>query len=927
MLNQSHFLKFAAFILAAVLILVIASTPTPAFAALTDCTGVSEIPSAECDALVALYNSTNGANWTDHTNWLETNTPCDWSFVACDTGHVTHLYLHNNNLVGTIPPELGNLTELQELWLGANTYTGSGIPPELGSLSNLTTLNIFGSHLSGSIPTQLGNLTSLQHLDLAQNDLSGSIPTSLGNLASLLQLDLYTNNLTGTIPLNLASLSSLQTLGLFANHLTGSIPTQLATLTNLQVLGLDNNSLTGTIPSQLGSLTSLHGLGLSRNGFTGSIPAALGNLANLQTLYLNFNSLTGSIPTQLGSLSNLQHLALDNNQLSGSIPVSFGNLTSIQDITMGNNPFTGSIPASFGNLINLQELYLLGTNLSGSIPPELGNMTSLRVLHLMNNKLTGSIPTQLGNLTNLTYLELGLNQLTGSIPASLGSLINLTDLNLDNNQLTGGIPPELGNLTNLQSLYMDNNQLTGSIPTELGNLTSLRVLHLPNNQLSGSIPTQLGNLANLQILYLGTNHLGGSIPTQLGNLTQLQDLAMRSNRLSGSIPASLGNLTNLQNLDLGGGNQLSGDIPPSLVNLTNLLYISLDFNMLTASDANLSTWLDSKQLYWYTTQTIAPSNVQADALSSTSMQVSWTPIAYTDNGGDYEVGYSGSVSGPFSPVNCITANKSASSCEIDNLAPNTPYYFAVLTHTPAHDVQQNDLLSDFSTAVLGTTATPPVNDNFADAIAIDTGFVPFSDTQNVLGASLESGEPVAMCGGSPALRSVWYKYTALDNNILSLNTTGSDYDTVLSVWTGAGLGALVSAGCNDNVSPFTTSALTLTTNPGTTYYIRVSSHSDSHTDMIFKVSATSPAGEAPPPNYVTTSPPTLSWNPITWATGYSIQVSRSSSFSTTAFSADVPADQLSVPTDPLGEGVYYWRVSANNGLTWGKVNIIVINLP
>ena len=54
----------------------------------TGCANQTEIPKAECDALVALYNSTNGAGWTNHTGWLQTDTPCSWYGVYCGAGHV-----------------------------------------------------------------------------------------------------------------------------------------------------------------------------------------------------------------------------------------------------------------------------------------------------------------------------------------------------------------------------------------------------------------------------------------------------------------------------------------------------------------------------------------------------------------------------------------------------------------------------------------------------------------------------------------------------------------------------------------------------------------------------------------------------------------------------------------------------------------------
>ena len=56
--------------------------------AVFSCSSVTEIPEAECDALVALYTSTNGATWADNTGWLVTDTPCSWYGVTCDSGHI-----------------------------------------------------------------------------------------------------------------------------------------------------------------------------------------------------------------------------------------------------------------------------------------------------------------------------------------------------------------------------------------------------------------------------------------------------------------------------------------------------------------------------------------------------------------------------------------------------------------------------------------------------------------------------------------------------------------------------------------------------------------------------------------------------------------------------------------------------------------------
>jgi hypothetical protein len=138
--------------------------------ATTNCATQSDIPYAECEALIALYTATNGANWTNNSGWNSTSTPCSWYGVTCSGGHVTRIDLYSNELSGTIPSELGNLANLEYLYLGWNQLSGS-IPAELSDLINLEYLNLYYNQLSGGIPSELGNLANLRTLELGQNRL------------------------------------------------------------------------------------------------------------------------------------------------------------------------------------------------------------------------------------------------------------------------------------------------------------------------------------------------------------------------------------------------------------------------------------------------------------------------------------------------------------------------------------------------------------------------------------------------------------------------------------------------------------------------------------------------------------------------------------------------------------------------------------
>eukprot|EP00752_Nemacystus_decipiens_P016017 g14320.t1 len=122
--------------------------------------------------------------------------------------------------VSAIPPELGDLRELRELWLNKNQLTGA-IPPELGNLEALQTLILGWNRLSGRVPSELGKLGALEYLSLANNELSGPVPSELGKLGALEYLYLESNQLSGNVPPQLGQLGDLRELDLAGNKLDG----------------------------------------------------------------------------------------------------------------------------------------------------------------------------------------------------------------------------------------------------------------------------------------------------------------------------------------------------------------------------------------------------------------------------------------------------------------------------------------------------------------------------------------------------------------------------------------------------------------------------------------------------------------------------------------------------------------------------------
>ena len=175
-----------------------------------DCTlDQSQIPDEECNALVAFYNSTNGDFWNENTNWLQTDTPCSWYGVDCNGENIEQIFMPENNLSGSIPWQIGNLSKLVALWLDGNNLIGS-IPIEIGEITQLQYLVLGDNQLNGEIPNEIVSLSNLKSLDLSYNQLSGSIPFLIGNLSELISLNLSANNLYGNIPSSMGNLTKLE---------------------------------------------------------------------------------------------------------------------------------------------------------------------------------------------------------------------------------------------------------------------------------------------------------------------------------------------------------------------------------------------------------------------------------------------------------------------------------------------------------------------------------------------------------------------------------------------------------------------------------------------------------------------------------------------------------------------------------------------
>ena len=271
------------------------------------------------------------------------NLKLDDSFLISLTGCRKLKYLSvSETSLSKLPKSIGNLT-VGYFWADSSGIDGS-LPLEIGNMSNLVRLSLSGNNLNGSIPSTIKGLQKLQCLDFDNNRLQGSIVDELCEIRSLSDLYLSNNKLFGVLPTCLGNMTSLRKLHMGFNRLTSEIPSSFWSLEDILELNLSSNALIGNLPLEISEFRAILLLDLSENQFSSNIPEIMGLLTTLQTLNLSHNKLNGTIPISLGEMLSLKFLDLSHNLLTGVIPKSLESLADLQSINFSYNMLQGEIP-------------------------------------------------------------------------------------------------------------------------------------------------------------------------------------------------------------------------------------------------------------------------------------------------------------------------------------------------------------------------------------------------------------------------------------------------------------------------------------------------------------------------------------------------------------------------------------------------------
>ena len=581
-------------------------------------------------ALVALYNQCNGVNWTKQTNWLK-GPLSTWQGVIVENGRVVGLdqgdQVNSVGIIGPLPAEMVNLTEIRQLNFSNNAIAGN-LPDSWSALVKLEDLRLIGDQITGSLPDSWSAMVNLKVLLLGLNQLSGTLPSSWSSLQNLYTLILSFNNLTGTLPDSWSVLTKFEAVDLSNNQLSGVLPDSWKSLINLNLLGLSNNKISGPLPESWSAFSKLYTLQLGGNQLTGSLPASWSTFVNLEILSLQENKLSGPLPESWSVLSNMVLLDLSKNQISGVFPSSWTSFVNLKSLKLNGNQISG-LP-SFKPFTQLNELFVQDNLLDfGSVEPNIGvpigtfnyspqaligqsatltrnagsefrisfpvggqnnkyqwfkngvlipgangteyiiNAVSLGDAGDYTCQITNTVATQLTLTSNPITLQIG-NQIFDTVSDSLALVALYKQCNgLNWTKQTNWLK---GNLNTWQGVTVENGRVVG---LDLGD---------QNNSvgLIGQLPYDLSNLNEIRNLSFWNNKLTGTLSDSWTAFTKLQLLNLSGNQFSGTLPGSWSALVSLSELILS-NNQFTGNLPESWSALSSLTLVLIFSNQLSGS--------------------------------------------------------------------------------------------------------------------------------------------------------------------------------------------------------------------------------------------------------------------------------------------------------------------------------------------------------
>ena len=339
------------------------------------------------------------------------------SFTEADALTIKSINVEGQGVTGKIPVAIEYFKQLTSFNIMGNKFSGN-LPNSFWDIKTLENIRMNdGNSIEGEIPAAIGEMSNLNLLWLHGNQFSGELPVELRKLEKISVINLANNNFSGTFFDKLGVKPELTSLIINNNQFSGEWLSLInINMPKLSTLWINNNSFTGEIPGTLGLLVGLTSLRFNSNQFTGEIPKGISYLDQLTEIRGNNNRLSGEIPHEIAGLKKIKTLALNQNNLSGDMPVELWGLPELETLSLSNNSLTGHIfpdydDETLGVGSKIHSIWLDNNQLTGNIPSAFKNLTKLKQLRLQNNRLVGRLPLTLLEL-HLDVFNVSNNQVT-----------------------------------------------------------------------------------------------------------------------------------------------------------------------------------------------------------------------------------------------------------------------------------------------------------------------------------------------------------------------------------------------------------------------------------------------------------------------------------------------------------------------------------
>ena len=510
-------------------------------------------------ALVKLYQSTNGDNWTRNDNWLDFNKPItEWYGILQFGDNHFCINLFDNNLVGIIDQTFPNDFDIT-LWVMSN---------------QLNSLNVSGSTSLKDIKFENNPLTSVdvsECTDLDQLSCNNVYQLTSLNVSGCTALEVVSCYDTPLTSLDFSGCTALKELGCTFCKLTSL---DISDCTTLENLTCESNQLTSL---DVSGCTALKYINCNDNKLSVFNASGCTSLVDLHCMNNKLTSL------DISGCIALERFAFRDNPLT-SLDIS--GCTALVTLTSYHNlkqSVLASINAS--NCTSLKSFQLLSGQLTSL---DFSGCTALEDLNCCNNQLTSLNVSGCTALKDLNCLNNQLTSLNVSNCSSLKSLwVNgynslkfldvsgctaLDDLSCNETQLTS---LNVSGLTALMILSIKNTPLTSLNVSGLRALKSLSIENTPLTSLN------VASCLELEALFCNNNQITS---LDVSGLKALKSLSCGDNPLS-SLNAS--NCTSLVNFRHNNGQLVSLNVS----GCTALKELDCSSNQLTTLDVSGCTAL------------------------------------------------------------------------------------------------------------------------------------------------------------------------------------------------------------------------------------------------------------------------------------------------------------------------------------------------